>query len=207
MTQSALSLNDKSLQDARLRPPALGRAFFLPLDKNLATLSVAVFAFLAAALFSLAPARAAEPSPCAKFAWPLAKEQGWFAAQDLRMIESGARTDPNGAVAVKLRPFSEVAFAKQPERHPKTPESFGATIEVAAPSQAGRYQITLSDEAWIDVLQGGAFLKSAAFSGRKGCPLARKSVRFDIGPAPFTVQISGAPIDHINLAISPAEDH
>ena len=167
----------------------------------------AAIACLAVALFSLGPARAEELSPCDQFDWPIAKELGWFAARNLRTVESGARIDVNGAVAVKLRPYAEVAFAKPPERQPKTPESFGATIEVAAPDKAGLYQITLSDEAWIDVVQSGAFLKSVAFTGRKNCPGVRKSVRFDLGATPFTVQISGAPIDHLNLAISLAEDH
>ena len=71
-------------------------------------------------------------------------------------------------------------------------------------SQAGLYQITLSDDAWIDVLQGQARLKSVAFTGQRDCPGARKSVRFDVGSAAVTIQISNAPAAAINLAIAPA---
>ena len=71
--------------------------------------------------------------------------------------------------------------------------------------RAGLYQITLSDEAWVDVVQNGARVKSSDFSGQKACPGVRKSVRFDLAAGPATLQISNAESAKINLAIAPAD--
>ena len=71
--------------------------------------------------------------------------------------------------------------------------------------KAGLYQITLSDEAWIDVVENGARVKSSDFSGQKACPGVRKSVRFDLAAGPATLQISNSESPKINLAIAPAD--
>ena len=82
---------------------------------------------------------------------------------------------------------------------------FGGMLAFAAPDKAGVYQVTLSSEGWIDLVQGGAALGSADHSGAKNCPGLRKSVRFDIGAAPVVLQISGAPAETIKIAIRPVE--
>ncbi len=155
--------------------------------------------------FALSPAVAEDAPACAEFAWPLTRERSLFAAPDLPSIVSGAHVAATGGFAVKLRPRAEVTFALPPERAPKTPGPFAAAVEVAAPARAGVYQVTLSDEAWIDVVQAGARVKSARFTGKRDCPGLRKSVRFELVPAPFTLQISGAQSDVIDVAIEPAE--
>lgn len=141
---------------------------------------------------------------CQSFAWPLERERAWFSAPNLPAVASGAKAELR-ALALKLRPMAEVEFAETPERAPRSPATFGATIDMAAP-KPGLYQITLSDEAWIDVVQAGARLKSSAHSSSKGCSGLRKSVRFELGPEPFVVQISGASVDRLNLAIAPADE-
>jgi hypothetical protein len=78
-------------------------------------------------------------------------------------------------------------------------------VKFASPPQAGVYQVTLSDEAWIDVIQDGHFLPSKAHSGKKGCPGMRKSVRFDFQAAPIVLQLSDVSTDTINVAVLPAE--
>jgi hypothetical protein len=45
-------------------------------------------------------------------------------------------------------------------------------------------------------------VKSTAFSGALGCEGIRKSVKFDLAAAPFTVELSGIKADSIKLAIS-----
>jgi hypothetical protein len=45
-------------------------------------------------------------------------------------------------------------------------------------------------------------VKSTAFSGALGCEGIRKSVKFDLAAAPFTVELSGVKADSIKLAIS-----
>ena len=72
------------------------------------------------------------------------------------------------------------------------------------PEKPGLHQITLSAEAWVDVVQDGRFLRSVAFSGRSGCAAMRKSVRFELQQRPATIQISGASGQRINLIVTPA---
>ena len=51
----------------------------------------------------------------------------------------------------------------------------------------------LSSEGWIDVVQDGHAVKSAAFSGALGCEGVRKSVKFDLAAQPLTLELSGVP--------------
>jgi hypothetical protein len=57
---------------------------------------------------------------------------------------------------------------------------------------------------WIDAAQNGALVRSSAFTGQKVCKAIHKSVRFEIGTGPVTVQISGAPEQKVRLAIRAA---
>ena len=75
---------------------------------------------------------------------------------------------------------------------------------VAPKLDAGIYQITLSEEAWIDVAQGGALVKSSDFSGAKDCPGMRKSVRFPLSAGAATVEISNASGASVKMVIEPA---
>jgi hypothetical protein len=147
---------------------------------------------------------AQEPVGCDKFKWPLDKERATLNGTDLPKILSGDRVTfpiPFGAI-VGLKPFADVKLPMPPERAPKSPDSFAGFLEVAPPKQAGSYKITLSAEGWIDVAQAGQAVKSTAFSGALGCEGVRKSVKFDLAAAPFTVELSGVKTDSIKLAVS-----
>jgi hypothetical protein len=61
--------------------------------------------------------------------------------------------------------------------------------------------VTLSDEAWIDIVQDGAYRPSLEFSGVHGCPGLRKSVRFDFKQGPLILQLSSASAPSLKLAI------
>jgi hypothetical protein len=149
-----------------------------------------------------AAAEAQEGAACDKFKWSVARERGWFS--DLASVESGAVIVASRGYAVALQPTDALVFHVTPER-PSRPDTFGATLDVANVGGPGLYQITLSDDAWLDVVQEGARLQSVAFTGQKDCPGARKSVRFSLKAGGLTVQISNAPAAAINLAIAPAQ--
>ena len=68
----------------------------------------------------------------------------------------------------------------------------------------GLYQISVSHNGWIDVAQNGAIVHSKAFTGARECAALHKSVRFEIGSGPVTVEISGAPAQTVKLAIRAA---
>lgn len=141
---------------------------------------------------------------CAHFAWPIARERAWFAAK-LGATPSGTRiVDTDEAILLELKPTKSFQFILTPERAPR-PESFTGDVIIAGVAAPGVYQITLSDEAWIDVFENDARMKSTAFTGQKDCPGVRKSVRFELTPgAPVTVLISNSQKNSIRLAIAPA---
>lgn len=155
-------------------------------------------------LLILASPAAAEDAACGKFKWPLAIEKSWFdAAADLKAYASGAAVDElaDGALTVATRPMAEIAYALPPEGKPKPDKTAGALLTFAKVTKPGQYQVTLSDEAWIDIVQAGAYRPSGEFSGVHGCPGLRKSVRFEFAEGPLTLQLSAATAPAIKVAI------
>jgi hypothetical protein len=148
-------------------------------------------------------APAQEKNACDQFKWSVARERAWFAAAPTPAA-SGATILAGQGYVLALQPSASVAFRLPPERAPK-PGSFGATLSVAAIDKPGLYEITLSDEAWLDVIQGDAPLKSVNFSGQKDCPGVRKSVRFNLAAGALTIQVSNAGSAAIDLALAPAQ--
>ena len=149
-------------------------------------------------------ALAQEPVGCDKFKWPLDKERATLNGTDLPKIVSGDRVTfpiPFGTI-VALVPLADAKLPVPPERVPKSPDTFAGFFQAPAPKQPGSYKITLSAEGWIDVAQSDNTVKSTAFSGALGCDGVRKSVKFDLAAAPFTVELSGVKADSIKLVIS-----
>ncbi|WP_413988946.1 hypothetical protein ACMDCR_23500 [Labrys okinawensis] len=146
----------------------------------------------------------ADDAACKSFKWDLTREQAWFQASPPSLASGATLAKPEGAAALQLSPIDGLAFAIAPEHKP-APGSFGAIMSLPPLDKPAIYQVTLSDEGWIDVIQGGAAVKSGAFSGAKGCPGLRKSVRFDLKPGPVTLQISGVKAQTINVAVGPAD--
>ncbi len=164
-------------------------------------------ALFASTIVVAGAAAKADDAACAKFKWPVAEERAWFAKTPLAEAKVGASlpAPPQGAIAVPLAPSSGVKFALPPARKAKGETDNGAIVTIAELPRAGRYQVTLSAEAWIDVIQGGAPVASVDFSGVKDCPGVRKSVRFDLKPGPVVVQLSGAAGPSVLLAMRPSE--
>jgi hypothetical protein len=150
------------------------------------------------------PCLAQEPVGCDKFKWPLDKERATLNGTDLPKVTSGAQTrwPVPFATTVVLVLFTDAKLPMAPERMPKSPASFAGFVEVPTLSKAGTYKVTLSSEGWIDVIQNGQFVKSAAFSGAQGCDGIRKSVKFDLTASPFTIELSSVPADTIRIAVS-----
>jgi hypothetical protein len=147
---------------------------------------------------------AQEPVGCDKFKWPLDKERATLNGTDLPKVASGDHVTfpiPFGTI-VALVPFADAKLPTPPERTPKSPDTFAGFFQAPAPKEPGSYKITLSAEGWIDVAQSGSTVKSTAFSGALGCEGIRKSVKFDLAAAPFTVEFSSVKADEIKIVIS-----
>jgi hypothetical protein len=68
----------------------------------------------------------------------------------------------------------EVSFALPPEGTPKPDKPMGAVLSFERVLAPGTYQVTLSDEAWIDIVQNRAYQPSLEFSCVHGCPACAK---------------------------------
>ena len=154
----------------------------------------------------LAPAIAAE-NGCQKFAWSVANEQAWFSAPDKLIFVAGENiaTIPKAAFTVKLQPAGEAEFALPPERKPRLDRWFGGMLQLPAVDREGIYQATVSDEAWIDIVQDGRYARSVGSTGRSDCPGIRKSVRLELAPSPFILQLSAVATPLIVMAIAQVE--
>ena len=161
---------------------------------------VAIMAILLASSAALA----AEPHGCDKFAWSIAKAQ-LLLAKPIPPAGVPADRDAGMAVSLPLKPLTDAGLKYPPERKPTDAKSFAGSVEFAGAKQAASYAVTLSAAAWIDLVQDGKYLKPVAFTGALDCAGVRKSVKFAIGPDPFTLQLSGVPSGTINLVVTPAE--
>ena len=136
----------------------------------------------------------------------ISSERGWFATIDKPTVHAGHKLSaiPTGAFVLQLEPAGSVSFELPPERKPKGETWFGGTVSLPAPAMGGIYQITISDDAWIDIVQEHNFVRSAGSTGRSDCTGLRKSVRLDLRALPFVLQFSGAVVPVITLSVSPA---
>lgn len=161
--------------------------------------------FVLATCLTAGSASAQDASGCGKFKWSVERERSAFGTPGLQTVEAGKPLpgimDP---AILKLKPVAEAEFERPPGHKPKD-GSFGAVFRTPPIAVAGTYQITLSDEAWIDVIQNGHEVRSSGFSGQRDCPNVRKSVRFALDTGQATVQISGAAADSIKVDLLPAQ--
>jgi hypothetical protein len=151
-------------------------------------------------------AQAQETAACDQFAWSLSQERAWFGASALPVLQSGSTSSifPAGAFVLTLLPAEDASFALPPGGKAKGASGFGGSISFTAIA-AGLYQITLSEEGWIDVIQDGRALPSQAHTGKRDCPGVRKSVRFQINAAPTTIQLSRVASSTMKVVIRRAD--
>ncbi|AZO12154.1 MULTISPECIES: hypothetical protein [unclassified Mesorhizobium] len=153
---------------------------------------ISLFAILASPSFAMAG-----DTGCDTFKWPVTREQALFPAAPA--AQSGAALRVGQAMSFSLAAVDTVSFEVPPGRAPAA-GTFGATASVTVPPE-GELQFSLSDEAWIDVVQDGQTVKSTGYSGVKTCPGIRKSVRFKLSAGPATVQLSGAKKPGLKVAV------
>ncbi|WP_164937459.1 hypothetical protein [Bradyrhizobium guangxiense] len=162
--------------------------------------------FVAALTISTASAFAAEePSGCDKFKWPIERERAALTAADRVKLTTGSEQPalPSSAITLGLVAAGNAKLPTPPERTPKA-GTFAGFTGIKAP-KAGLYTISLSNGAWIDMVQDGHVLKPVAFSGATDCDGIRKIVKYELSGRPVVLQISGSKDDAISIAILPAQ--
>lgn len=169
--------------------------------------------FLTVSMFAMglcigSQVQAAEDAGCTGFTWPLDTELAWVAAADGVSLQSGAElpSPPSKAITLALQPAKSVTLPVTPgvKKQAVGGNTFSGWLTLAGVAKPGLHQISLSHEGWIDVVQNGALVQSSAFTGGKECAAIHKSVRFEIGAGPVTVQVSGAPAQTVKLTIREA---
>jgi hypothetical protein len=153
------------------------------------------------------PGTAAADDGCEKFAWSLARDRAALAAVDKSTIAAGETLAalPVAALLIRLQPGPQAAFDMPPERKPRTEQWHGGMVRLPALPRPGIYQVTLSEDAWIDVIQNGRYARSVGSTGRSDCPGVRKSVRLDLDASPVVLQVSGVAQDTIAITIGPVQ--
>ena len=145
---------------------------------------------------------AQEPVGCDKFKWPIDKERALLGAA-VAVASAGEVAKPlSGAAKLPLVPFAEAKLPTPPARLPKSPDSYAGFVRYAALPRAATYRVTLSEAAWIDVVQDGHEVKSSDHTGVLGCDGIRKSVKFNLAASPFVVEISGTTAREIAIAVT-----
>ena len=169
-----------------------------------------LFAVAAPGVCGIAQAQPATPAPppkaCTSFAWPLERERDWFQDSKLPHRESGARLRRiDRAVELALKPTGKVEFFLPPERPIKKGGYSGEVTFFGVP-HPGPYQVTLSDDADIDVFENGTRLKMRVDTRADDCPGVHSSSRFDLAPGDLVlVEISNASVSSIKVAFAEAK--
>jgi hypothetical protein len=155
--------------------------------------------------YSGSAAMAEDVPACTSFAWSVARERTAFAAPDLPTVSSGsALSGGTGAARLVLNPIADVTLLF-PSENAMKPGTFAGSVTATIPAP-GTYQVTLSDEGWIDVSQDGrTSLRPSAHSGKASCPDVRKSLRFVLDAGAVTIEVSRAPAPEIKFDLLKVE--
>jgi hypothetical protein len=162
---------------------------------------------IALLLLGTASARAAEePSGCDKFKWDIAPARAALTAPDRAKLGSGSELTamPSTGLTLALLAPADAKLPQPPERAPKE-GTFAGFANFKTVAKAGVYTISLSEGAWVDVVQDGHVLKPKAFSGATDCEGIRKTMKYELKANPFLLQISGARDSSVSVAILPAD--
>lgn len=144
---------------------------------------------------------------CDQFEWSIKREFEFLRDPYLEMVFSGAALGsiPDKGLVMELQPHGTVDYVLAPGGDPKSDGSFAGLLFIKDVPQAGTYQVTLSEDAWVDLIQDGKALALAAETGNPNCSDAPKSMRFRLERGPLTVQVSGVSSTLIKLVILPVE--
>jgi hypothetical protein len=164
-----------------------------PLKRWLAVSGVVAFAVTA-------PAHA----DCNQFKWNISNELAWFSNNPAPVASGGRIPSFEAGYVVTLAKLNATKFDVQPARMPSA-DTFAAVLELPTIEKSESFQVTLSDEAWIDIVQNGTSINSTDFSGQKDCSGVRKTVRFRLEKGSATLQLSNASKDSLKVAVRPVE--
>jgi len=152
---------------------------------------------LALVLPFLVVAEAAAEENCRNFSWSVGRPIDLF-DEPLPVVQSAQSLPRDGVFAVVLRPTADVIYPTLPERG--SDGSWGAVITLEN-VPAGRYQIALSEEAWVEAIQDNGRLPISPSARTVECRGVRRSFDVEVKGEPLTLQLGGAGVRRMNIAV------
>ena len=143
--------------------------------KPVATLAAIAFVLSNYPAFGQEAPKPSDRTDCENFSWRVDRERDWFAENNLPRRASGARLRRiDRAVDLSLRPARQVDLFLPPDVKPR-PNSFSGEVTFFGVPKPGLYQVTLSNQATIDVFENGARLKATDSTSAKHCPACSRA--------------------------------
>ena len=109
---------------------------------------------------------------------------------------------PGTAVQIDLRPIAELQAAVPPHQARDGGATTGGRLELEI-ATAGSYEVLVDHSAWIDLVQGGATLRSTARAQALPCTTVHKIVDFSLSPGRYVIQLSGTTAASARLLVVP----
>jgi len=109
---------------------------------------------------------------------------------------------PSAAMDVKLTALPDAELPRASTCASDDPASFAGFVRFEQWHSAGRYEISVAPDAWIDVVQDDADVPPVAISGAVACPGRRKSGQFELRASAVLLQITRVPADHVTVTVS-----
>lgn len=158
-------------------------------------------------LAAVAPCVAAE-DPCGEFAWEIRHERQLFSQPPTELAAGKSNTTaaaviPDRLYELRLAPWAQVSFPVPPLGHHSTSEGSYAGIAQLRLPAAGTWRISLSEPAWVDIVNDRTVVQPKDFQGRRGCSTPHKILRYEL-PAggALTLQLSGARGEVVRVVVS-----
>ena len=152
---------------------------------------------VACVLTAFVAQEAAAEETCRQFSWSVGRRIDLF-DNYLPTVESVQSLPKEGAFTFKLKPADEVIYLLAPERGRDSGYGGVVTLEHLP---AGRYQIALSQPAWVDAVQDNRHLPILAAERSNRCPGVSESVEVAVDGLPLTLQLGGASVQSLNIAV------
>lgn len=140
---------------------------------------------------------AALDEDCGRVPSTVGRESDPFASY-VPTVDSARSLPKEGVFALRLQPVVDVIYPVQPERG--SDGGYGGIVTLEN-IPAGRYRIVLSEEAWIDAVQGNERLPLLSVRHVLDCPGTRQSVQVEVKGEPLMLQFGGASARKVKVAV------
>lgn len=147
--------------------------------------------------------------PCSNYQVDLAREFALMKEADVavaagRSVAEASRMPVSAPVRLGLTAQDQVAFVVPPAQDRGGTDRFAGIVSLGELPK-GLWRVSAASGVWVDLVAGGAPLRSPTFEMQTQCPDVFKSVVFEL-PANGTVlvQVTGSKEDYVRLLLTPA---